>query len=67
MLRPNNPKWIKKFNYQLSEWLPYGTFDHIAEQIQKHNGVYGDDYIIRGNNKTGYAVFTEGRGVVLAS
>lgn len=67
MLVPNSPKWIKRCPYQLSEWLPYGTFDHIVNQIIKHNGEYGRDYIVRGNNKTGYAVFTEGKGVVLAS
>jgi len=67
MLRQNSKAWVKKFKYQLSEWLPYGTFDHIPEKIQEHNGKYGEDYIIRGNNKSGYAVFTEGKGVILIS
>lgn len=61
MLIPNKPAWIEKFKYQLSEKLPYGTFNHIIEQLNKHNGVYGEGYIVKGNNKYGYAVFTEGK------
>jgi len=67
MLRQNKKEWIKKFKYQLSEWLPYGSFDHIMNSIINHEGEYGKDFIQRGNNRTGYAVFTEGKNMVQAS
>ena len=63
MLTKNSPESIKKCRYQLSEKLAWGTFDHIINQLIKHGATYGKDYIVKGGNHGGYAVYTEGREI----
>tara|TARA_Y100000310_G_scaffold341811_1_gene442252 strand:+ start:7834 stop:8157 length:324 start_codon:yes stop_codon:yes gene_type:complete len=58
---------LKKFQYQLCNWLPFQELKYIADTIRDTDGrkCYGKSFVIKQSNRRGekdkYAVFTDGR------